>query len=163
MVKDNVTSNSTNNEFNIQSEDFPALPGASNVTNTLHFSTNSDAGGGQSSTLGSLNPVVNVPNNPNNNGNNLTGSSNDSSDNTGSSMNNGQQANSGQCSSNNKSSIQVSKDGHVTNIPPGMLTDQYGMAGLLAIMQNAKTNSNLMSLAVGFDISTINLNLNSKE
>lgn len=169
MVKDNVTSNSTNNEFNIQSEDFPALPGASNVGSSLHFGSAPDgsSGGGPSSTLGSLNPVVNVTNNTNSGGgvgtvgsNNLVGS-NDNDSSGDSPLNNGQPTSN--ANSNKKSGIQVSKDGHVSNIPPGMLTDKYGMAGLLALMQNSETNSNLMSLALGFDISTINLNLNSKE
>lgn len=62
-----------------------------------------------------------------------------------------------------KSSIQLTKDGHLANIPPGMLTDQFGMAGLVALLANTENNQNLFSLAIGYDISSINLNLNSKE
>ena len=31
-----------------------------------------------------------------------------------------------------RSGIQTSKDGRITNIPPGMVTDQFGMVGLLS-------------------------------
>ena len=61
------------------------------------------------------------------------------------------------------SGVQLTADGHLANIPPGMLTDQYGMAGLVALLANTENNQSLFSLAIGYDISSINLNLNSKE
>lgn len=64
---------------------------------------------------------------------------------------------------NTSSGVHLTKDGHIANIPPGMLTDQYGMAGLVALLQSTEQNSNLFSLSIGCDITNINLNLNSKE
>ncbi|XP_065305042.1 CCR4-NOT transcription complex subunit 2-like isoform X5 [Dermacentor albipictus] len=62
-----------------------------------------------------------------------------------------------------KRGIQTSKDGTVTNIPAGMVTDQYGMVGLLTFIRAAETDPNLVSLALGSDLTTLGLNLNSPE
>ncbi|CAN7993277.1 unnamed protein product [Ixodes pacificus] len=64
-----------------------------------------------------------------------------------------------------KRGIQTSKDGEctVTNIPAGMVTDQYGMVGLLTFIRAAETDPNLVSLALGSDLTTLGLNLNSPE
>jgi len=51
--------------------------------------------------------------------------------------------------------------GLVSNIPPSMVTDQYGMIGLLTFIRAAETDSNLVSLALGKDLTTLGLNLNS--
>ena len=53
--------------------------------------------------------------------------------------------------------------GTVTNIPSGMLTDQYGMVGLLTFIRAADTDANLVALAPGVDLTSLGLNLNSVE
>nr|CAG4651825.1 EOG090X06CC [Triops cancriformis] len=64
---------------------------------------------------------------------------------------------------NSKRGLQTSPDGKVTNIPSGMVTDQFGMVGLLTFIRVAETDSNLVSLALGSDLTTLGLNLNSPE
>merc|ERR1712150_467246 len=76
---------------------------------------------------------------------------------TGSSHFNQQQTN-GQ----HKRGIQTSPDGRVTNIPQSMVTDQFGMIGLLTFIRAAETDPNLVSLALGADLTTLGLNLNSE-
>lgn len=62
-----------------------------------------------------------------------------------------------------KRGIQTSKDGRVTNIPAGMVTDQFGMVGLLAFIRAAESDPSLVSLALGSDLTTLKLDLNSTE
>merc|ERR1719158_1578929 len=57
--------------------------------------------------------------------------------------------------------IQTSPDGLVTNIPTNMVVDQFGMIGLLTFIRAAETDPNLVSLALGADLTTLGLNLNS--
>ena len=52
--------------------------------------------------------------------------------------------------------------GLVTNIPPSMVTDQFGMIGLLTFIRAAETDPNLVSLALGADMMMLGLNLNSE-
>ena len=61
-----------------------------------------------------------------------------------------------------KKGIQTSPDGMVKNIPPTMVTDQFGMIGLLTFIRAAETDPNLVSLALGADLTTLGLNLNSE-
>jgi hypothetical protein len=58
--------------------------------------------------------------------------------------------------------IQTSPTGLVTNIPNSMVTDQFGMIGLLTFIRAAETDPNLVSLALGADLTTLGLNLNSE-
>merc|ERR1719228_2661965 len=58
--------------------------------------------------------------------------------------------------------IQTSPEGLVTNIPPNMVVDQFGMIGLLTFIRAAETDPNLVSLALGADLTTLGLNLNSE-
>lgn len=58
--------------------------------------------------------------------------------------------------------IQTSPDGMVTNIPANMVVDQFGMIGLLTFIRAAETDPNLVSLALGTDLTTLGLNLNSE-
>ena len=58
--------------------------------------------------------------------------------------------------------IQTSPSGMVTNIPTSMVTDQFGMIGLLTFIRAAETDPNLVSLALGADLTTLGLNLNSE-
>jgi len=52
--------------------------------------------------------------------------------------------------------------GRVTNIPSSMVTDQFGLIGLLSFIRAAETDPNLVSLALGYDLTTLNLDLNSE-
>ncbi|XP_072915774.1 CCR4-NOT transcription complex subunit 2 isoform X1 [Hemitrygon akajei] len=62
-----------------------------------------------------------------------------------------------------KKGIQVLSDGRVTNIPTGMVTDQFGMIGLLTFIRAAETDPGMVHLALGSDLTTLGLNLNSPE
>jgi CCR4-NOT transcription complex subunit 2 len=48
-------------------------------------------------------------------------------------------------------------------VPPGMVQDQFGMMGLLTFIRAAETDPNLVALALGSDLTTLGLNLNSPE
>ncbi|KAI2798641.1 CCR4-NOT transcription complex subunit 2 [Blomia tropicalis] len=234
MVKE-VVGNSSVNEFNIQSEDFPALPGALGGRTTgpcdiggggggggnprppstpnsslLHqFGSNLQSSHQDNSTLGPMsqqlqgsstgnsnmtpstsssmvstttstgssvstgNPCISTrpdstdscaqsTGNSNNQGT-LTVSSSSNNNVSVSASNSGSTSNSRTSVGDKKSSVQITKDGNITNIPPGMLTDQFGMAGLVSLLQSTESSTNLFSLAIGYDITTINLNLNSKD
>ena len=56
--------------------------------------------------------------------------------------------------------IQTYPDGTVTNIPQSMVTDQFGMIGLLTFIRAAETDQHLVSLALGADLTSLGLNLN---
>uniref|UniRef100_A0A0A9XU18 CCR4-NOT transcription complex subunit 2 n=1 Tax=Lygus hesperus TaxID=30085 RepID=A0A0A9XU18_LYGHE len=62
-----------------------------------------------------------------------------------------------------KKGIQTSPDGKVTNIPNSMVKDQFGMVGLLTFIRAAETDPNLVSLALGQDLTALGLNLNSPD
>lgn len=57
----------------------------------------------------------------------------------------------------------ISYTGKVTNIPASMVKDQFGMVGLLTFIRAAETDPNLVSLALGQDLTALGLNLNSPE
>lgn len=65
-------------------------------------------------------------------------------------------------SQQSRKGIQTSPDGLVTNIPANMVVDQFGMIGLLTFIRAAETDPNLVSLALGADLTTLGLNLNSE-
>ncbi|CAG2168250.1 unnamed protein product [Oppiella nova] len=142
MVKDNVTTNSSSNEFNIQSEDFPALPGSNP---NLHFGGSHN----ENSSLSSASTVMSLG------ANNMTGMGHHSGliNNSGA----------GDANIKFKRGIQTNKEGRVTNIPIGMVTDQFGMVGLLTFIRAAESDQSLVSLALGTDLTTLGLNLNSNE
>ncbi|OZC11895.1 NOT2 / NOT3 / NOT5 family protein [Onchocerca flexuosa] len=51
----------------------------------------------------------------------------------------------------------------VKNIPAGMLSDQFGMAGLLTFLRAIESDPAIVALALGHDLTTLGLNLNSTE
>jgi len=53
--------------------------------------------------------------------------------------------------------------GKVTNIPGSMVRDQFGIVGLLTFIRAAESDPNLVSLALGQDLTALGLNLNSPE
>lgn len=62
-----------------------------------------------------------------------------------------------------KQGIQTYPDGRVTNIPASMVNDQFGIVGLLTFIRAAETDPNLVSLALGQDLTALGLNLNSPD
>lgn len=59
--------------------------------------------------------------------------------------------------------IKLGIDGKVTNIPPSMVKDQFGMIGLLTLIRAAETEPHLTQLAIGTDLTHLGLNLNSPD
>ncbi|KAK9892214.1 hypothetical protein WA026_019018 [Henosepilachna vigintioctopunctata] len=62
-----------------------------------------------------------------------------------------------------KTGIQTYPDGRVTNIPASMVNDQFGIVGLLTFIRAAETDPDLVSLALGQDLTALGLNLNSPD
>lgn len=62
-----------------------------------------------------------------------------------------------------KAALKLCVLGRVTNIPVGMVTDQFGMIGLLTFIRAAETDPGMVHLALGSDLTTLGLNLNSPE
>ncbi|KAL0968098.1 hypothetical protein UPYG_G00262380 [Umbra pygmaea] len=127
-------SNEPTQDFSIHNEDFPALPGPNYKDPTL---SNDDSKTNLNST-GKSTSSADGPKFP--------------GDKTTSTQNN-----------NQKKGIQVLPDGRVTNIPGGMVTDQFGMIGLLTFIRAAETDPGMVHLALGSDLTTLGLNLNSPE
>lgn len=117
-------------EFQIQQEDFPALPGAQNPA-----TTNTNESNKPLSSMGSYDQAVK-----------------DSSKAYGDKMIGLQ-----------RKGIQTTSDGTITNIPSGMLTDQFGMVGLLTFIRTAENDPSLVALAPGIDLTTLGLNLNQPD
>lgn len=191
MVKDNVPTSSSSGEFTILSEDFPALPGSTtNVHSNSggsgghdNVNPNQNSSSGFSGLLSSSSSVVGnnsvssgIGTGIGRDGNSGSGgqslgsisigpSNVNSSSNETSSTGGAITGNSGVISSSKslKRGIQTTKEGRVTNIPPGMVTDQFGMVGLLTFIRAAESDPNLVSLALGIDLGTLKLDLNSAE
>ncbi|XP_020714503.1 regulator of gene activity isoform X3 [Ceratitis capitata] len=155
MVKQPTSEQS---EFTMSNEDFPALPGtqiSDGTTNSgitennldgAEKTMNSIVGG---SGLGAVGSGVGVS------GSSGVGSS-------GRGIVDHQHDN----SSNDKlvkSGVQTSPDGKVTNIPASMVNNQFGMVGLLTFIRAAESDPNLVTLALGNDLTGLGLNLNSQE
>merc|ERR1719445_2363391 len=123
-------------DFLISNEDFPALPGApAPGVSSFHFSE-----GGPGGAMLEVNKMKL-------NSTGLSGLSLDQ-----------EMAKTAQA----RKGIQTSQDGLVTNIPQNMVVDQFGMIGLLTFIRAAETDPNLVSLALGADLTTLGLNLNSE-
>ncbi|XP_071744804.1 CCR4-NOT transcription complex subunit 2 isoform X7 [Lepeophtheirus salmonis] len=156
-------------EFTMSNEDFPALPGYK-PQSTSHLTGHHASGGPPglnvpSSSLslsGGLNNVQQQSTNKLNNASQglfssettmgPSSSSTSTSDHSSSSTHQQQQQPRG---------IITTPDGMVRNIPPSMVTDQFGMIGLLTFIRAAETDPNLVSLALGAELTTLGLNLNS--
>ncbi|XP_067674085.1 CCR4-NOT transcription complex subunit 2-like isoform X1 [Haliotis asinina] len=126
-------------EFNITQEEFPALPGSSNPPAS---SANDSTRKTVSALFGPPNPYMPAPG---------TFESVNSKDKPSDK------------SSQPKRGIQTHPDGTVSNIPPGMVTDQFGIVGLLTFIRASENDPNLVALAPGIDLTTLGLNLNSPE
>ncbi|KAK3592344.1 hypothetical protein CHS0354_021678 [Potamilus streckersoni] len=132
-------------EFTIQQEDFPALPGAQSTLSM--FVSDPTSSSGSSSDLSRKTPI-----------NLISGSSFEQS-----SSKDGKFPGDKQTGGPYKRGIVTHQDGTVSNIPAGMVTDQFGIVGLLTFIKAAETDPNLIALAPGMDLTTLGLNLNSPE
>lgn len=129
----------TNSEFQIQNEDFPALPGV---------------GGGQSQRTMLGDQLANMlPDDRVDFAGPLVGDCDPSQIGGGLSRNSQEGPMHG---------IITHPDGEVTNIPASMLDDQFGMAGLVTYLRTVD-NPSIVSLALGYDLTTLGLNLNLSE
>ncbi|CAG0915489.1 unnamed protein product [Notodromas monacha] len=153
--------NSEPAEFTMTSEDFPALPGAPGGSETIV--------GGSSGTSDSSKPVSVASNQDNSvsgyqsmsSVSSLTQSSASTSVmGLGISLTNGPSKNQ---SASRAPGIQWFPDGRMTNIPDGMLTDQFGIAGLLAFIKTAEADQNHLMLTLGYELTNMGLNLNAQE
>ncbi|KAI6194495.1 NOT2-3-5 domain-containing protein [Aphelenchoides besseyi] len=127
-------------EFTLQSEDFPALPGAVQSQQQLNAVSSSQVIGSEAQSISSVhstfaqhqmsNPTANLLSNGT--GNNENGKE-------------------------TKTGIKTHNDGSVSNIPPGLLCDQYGMAGLVSFIRSADTTPGLVQISLGMDISKLGL------
>lgn len=161
IAKDNTNNqtsvDSTQNEFTISSEDFPALPGSNDTVSTI--GTKGPNGTPKVATLAAT---------------------------TTQHLQDGTTAAIDQCGRDNKSyfslrhdpsvspppatnntasttGVEISNDGRVTNIPSCMVTDQFGMIGLLAFLRAAETDPNLASVTFGTDLTALGLNLTAQD
>ncbi|XP_056878064.1 CCR4-NOT transcription complex subunit 2-like isoform X2 [Takifugu flavidus] len=123
-------------DFSIHNEDFPALPGPNYQIKDATSSSEDKTNLNSSGKPASNSEGPKFP-----------------GDKSSAPSNNNQQ----------KKGIQVLPDGRVTNIPVGMVTDQFGMIGLLTFIRAAETDPGMVHLALGSDLTTLGLNLNSPE
>jgi CCR4-NOT transcription complex subunit 2 len=161
-------------EFQMSSEDFPALPGTSESRNLAgvvgsgvssqqqHQSAVSVSSVIGSAGMGMMENSLMNSDNKNSIGSNLCMDMMQSETVTG-----GHQMGSGHMTSGisekAKRGVQTSPNGLVTNIPPTMVNNQFGMIGLLTFIRAAESDPNLVSLAMGQDLTALGLNLNSME
>uniref|UniRef100_A0A8C7HV45 CCR4-NOT transcription complex subunit 2 n=1 Tax=Oncorhynchus kisutch TaxID=8019 RepID=A0A8C7HV45_ONCKI len=122
-------------DFSIHNEDFPALPGP----NYKDPTSNNDDSKTNLNSSGKTSSSTDGPKFP------------------------GDKSSTAQNNNQLKKGIQVLPDGRVTNIPGGMVTDQFGMIGLLTFIRAAETDPGMVHLALGSDLTTLGLNLNSPE
>lgn len=130
-------------EFTLQGEDFPALPAAASGINNHMNSVFPDQDGRGDESHHKFNPL----------GVQIGGQGADKA----------KQKLSTVSSNPQKGGIQILADHTVKNIPSNMLRDQYGIVGLLAFIKAAETDPSLTHLALGTDLTTLGLNLNSPD
>lgn len=147
--------NKSPHEFQIQQEDFPALPRTqtnqpSDGENKLGSNLSGSASDLTSGTMNSIQqPKSTTPTNTN------------QANSAASTLLNISNAN----NSNQtplKREIQIYPDGRIKNVPSNMLLDQFGVIGLLAYFKEDR-EKDIFSLALGSDLTALGLNLNSNE
>ncbi|XP_055640328.1 regulator of gene activity isoform X3 [Toxorhynchites rutilus septentrionalis] len=141
-------------EFTMSSEDFPALPGTQNTENAqlaasqglqgVHHHHHSDHHGADSLSK-SVGPIGGA-----------AGMGMDLQSDAGS-------ANGNTDKGAMKRGVHTSPNGMVTNIPASMVNNQFGMVGLLTFIRAAESDPNLVTLAMGQDLTALGLNLTSVE
>lgn len=164
-------------EFQMSSEDFPALPGTQ-ITDGLMTSSGSSTVAHQITGVNlNHNLSGNSTTNANGNGNNgghESGSmvgldtkslhSNHMSGASGVVSVAGVDIQTESMSARDKQrGVQTHPDGKVTNIPNSMINNQFGMVGLLTFIRAAESDPNLVTLAMGEDLTALGLNLNSQD
>ncbi|XP_032237724.2 CCR4-NOT transcription complex subunit 2 [Nematostella vectensis] len=146
-------------DFSILNEDFPALPGTSFKQDNSESSSQADLSKSMVNTLGVSSTSSIFPLTDNRVGSTYEQALKDSA----------REAKlldpklTAQMNGKSQRGIQTSPSGVITNIPKGMVTDQFGMIGLLTFIRAAETEPNLVTLALGSDLTTLGLNLNSPE
>ncbi|XP_068442737.1 CCR4-NOT transcription complex subunit 2-like isoform X1 [Clinocottus analis] len=147
-------------DFSIHNEDFPALPGP-------NYQTKDASGSGEDSKARAhvlTRPIFSdcfFP--PFLSNQNLTSSGKPAPSSADGPKFPGDKSSAPSNNNQQKKGIQVLPDGRVTNIPIGMVTDQFGMIGLLTFIRAAETDPGMVHLALGSDLTTLGLNLNSPE
>lgn len=133
---------SESSEFTMSNEDFPALPGTQNRVE------GASPAGSQSEDRSAQD-----------------GTTSDSQSQQGQQTSAAQSISSATDKSGVKQTggIRSTPDGRVSNIPANMVSDQFGVVGLLAFIRAAESDPNLVSLALGQDLTALGLNLNSPE
>ncbi|XP_078690761.1 CCR4-NOT transcription complex subunit 2-like isoform X30 [Branchiostoma floridae x Branchiostoma belcheri] len=142
-------------EFTIHNEDFPALPGTQNQENNRDENANKTPTSTAVSSAGALSLPPQG----------MADFSWIKSDSPGFKQFKGTGSDPAKfpVDKSQKRGIQTLPDGTVRNIPAGMVTDQFGMVGLLTFIRAAETDPNMVALALGSDLTTLGLNLNSPE
>jgi len=140
-------------EFQIQPDEFPALPGANKQSGESRSEDGSQKLSSSGTTTGGN--VADVSGNlgliPSSGGVTANGGFR------------GQPGGLNPAGARSGRGIQTHADGKVTNIPGGMVMDQFGMVGLLTFIRTAEQDPQLAQLAMGSDLTTLGLNLNSPE
>ena len=156
-------------EFTMQNEDFPALPGSGlgSKSRSLVYQTGSmDTGGAAGTATNSGASAFGSSHASGDDGCQFVGNQSSSTAYRpgATSVVDKLEPQSGSLdASSTKKGIQTSGDGLVTNIPRGMVTDQFGIVGLLTFIRAAERDSNLVQLALGSDLQNLGLNLSSQE
>lgn len=144
MVSKNQVQDQTP-EFQIQQEDFPALPGAQSTLSMFvsdpPTSSNGEPGKKQPMNL-------------------MSGSSYEQA-----LSKDGKLLDDKSSSGSQRKGVQVHPDGRLTNIPASMVADQFGMVGLLHYIKMTEQDDDHHSIILvpGLDLTTLGLNLNSPE
>ncbi|XP_050296384.1 CCR4-NOT transcription complex subunit 2 isoform X2 [Anthonomus grandis grandis] len=147
MVKQPTSESS---EFTMSNEDFPALPGTQNRAE------------GASPTCSQSDEKMQQQDG------NVAAQTNSDGVSTGNSSTTTSQLGGGTATTDKNltkqsGGIRSTPDGRVSNIPANMVSDQFGVVGLLAFIRAAESDPNLVSLALGQDLTALGLNLNSPE
>ncbi|CAG0893159.1 unnamed protein product [Cyprideis torosa] len=159
MVKQSQGSSqggSSSSGFQMTSEDFPALPGASPSSGDIGGASGQADPNGNSSEFKRKDDTMS----PFDRG--AQGA-------VGSSKGKGDEASKAPGGAagviGNPRGVQMSSEGHFSNIPPGVMLDQFGMLGLLSFIRTAETKADpsLVSLALGQDLTQLGVNLNSPD
>lgn len=157
---ENPTGSNSTAPFTIDDADFPSLPG-SLPDKDVGSGRGSSGTPGSSTQQSSAMPAMSLAPIPAFAGAQPVFQSNSLSDGGKSASGSGSTAGS-DVVRHQKQGIQSQKDGLMTNIPPGMIKDQFGMVGLLSLIRTSETDPKLTSLALGTDLMTLGLNLNAQ-
>ncbi|XP_059477682.1 CCR4-NOT transcription complex subunit 2-like [Neocloeon triangulifer] len=135
----NIMKQQEASEFNISSEDFPALPGTAQRNRRASSDDKPSVGGPTNALSQSLGGSGSVD------------------------ASRASRAPGAERQAAQERGIQTHPDGRVSNIPASMLKDQFGITGLLSFIRVAENQSDLVSLSLGQDLKTLGMNLNSVE